>query len=47
MKELLDRLRIRLYTRKCRGRCGEVTEYGYVTHHLTPLGRWHYLRRIK
>lgn len=47
MRRYLDRLRISLYTRRCNGRCGTNHGRGYHTHHLTALGRFHYLRRIK
>lgn len=40
---MLHRLIIKLSTRKCRGGCGnDPYEFGFHTHHFTPLGRFIY-----
>lgn len=35
---------MRLLTQKCDGSCGES---GFHTHHLTKLGKWHYVYRYR
>lgn len=41
MRAALHRLRLRLYTRPCDGRCGSTDPH---SHHLTTLGRRRYTR---
>jgi hypothetical protein len=41
--EFLQAQWVKLYTRKCRGGCGDTDPHDA---HLTPLGRLHYLGRL-